>query len=51
VEKLENMVDKAKGYEYNLLKEMTTLYLFLKDIEVKYKNTYSPLLVKQCLKT
>jgi len=37
-EKLENMVDKAKEYDYNPLKEMTTLYLFLKDIEVKYKN-------------
>ena len=37
-EKLENMVDKAKEYDYNHLKEMTTLYLFLKDIEVKYKN-------------
>ncbi|ACP47160.1 transposase IS116/IS110/IS902 family protein [Sulfolobus islandicus Y.G.57.14] len=37
-EKLENMVDKAKEYEYNPLREMVTLYLFLKDIEVKYKN-------------
>jgi transposase len=37
-EKLENMVNKAKGYEYNPLREMVTLYLFLKDIEVKYKN-------------
>ena len=32
------MVDKAKEYEYNPLREMVTLYLFLKDIEVKYKN-------------
>ena len=37
-EKLENMVDKAKEYDYNPLKELVTLYLFLKDIEVKYKN-------------
>ncbi|QXJ33914.1 Transposase [Saccharolobus shibatae] len=37
-EKLENMVDKAKEYEYNPLRELVTLYLFLKDIEVKYKN-------------
>ncbi|WP_016732456.1 IS110 family RNA-guided transposase [Saccharolobus islandicus] len=37
-EKLENMVDKAKEYEYNSLRELVTLYLFLKDIEVKYKN-------------
>ena len=37
-EKLENMVNKAKEYEYNPLREMVTLYLFLKDIEVKYKN-------------
>ncbi|ACP47006.1 transposase ISC1229 [Sulfolobus islandicus Y.G.57.14] len=37
-EKLENMVNKAKEYDYNPLKEMTTLYLFLKDIETKYKN-------------
>ncbi|QXJ30997.1 IS110 family RNA-guided transposase [Saccharolobus shibatae] len=36
--KLENMVDKAKEYEYNPLRELVTLYLFLKDIEVKYKN-------------
>ena len=35
-EKLENMVNKAKEYDYNPLKEMTTLYLFL--IETKYKN-------------
>jgi Transposase and inactivated derivatives len=35
-EKLENMVNKAKEYDYNPLKEMTTL--FLKDIETKYKN-------------
>ena len=45
MEKLENMSDKAKEYDYNPLKEMTTLYLFLKDLEVKYKNTISPLLV------
>ncbi|BDB99215.1 hypothetical protein SACC_22320 [Saccharolobus caldissimus] len=32
------MVNKAKEYEYNPLREMVTLYLFLKDIEVKYKN-------------
>ncbi len=32
------MVDKAKEYEYNSLRELVTLYLFLKDIEVKYKN-------------
>jgi len=38
-EKLENMVDKAKEYDYTPLKEMTTLYPFLKDIEVKYKNS------------
>jgi len=37
-EKLENMVNKAKEYDYTPLKEMTTLYPFLKDIEVKYKN-------------
>ncbi|MBB5255184.1 transposase, partial [Sulfurisphaera ohwakuensis] len=37
-EKLENMADKAKEYEYNPLKELVTLYLFLKDIEVKYEN-------------
>jgi len=37
-EKLENMVNKAKEYDYNPLREMVTLYLFLKDIEVKYKN-------------
>nr|WP_229572585.1 IS110 family transposase [Saccharolobus caldissimus] len=37
-EKLENMVNKAKEYEYNPLRELVTLYLFLKDIEVKYKN-------------
>jgi len=37
-EKLENMVDKAKEYDYNPLKELVTLYLFLKDIETKYKN-------------
>jgi transposase len=37
-EKLENMVDKAKEYDYNPLRELVTLYLFLKDIEVKYKN-------------
>ncbi|QIW23545.1 IS110 family transposase [Sulfolobus sp. S-194] len=37
-EKLENMVDKAKEYEYNPLRELVTLYLFLKDIETKYKN-------------
>jgi Transposase and inactivated derivatives len=30
------MVNKAKEYDYNPLKEMTTL--FLKDIETKYKN-------------
>ena len=35
-EKLENMVNKAKEYDYNPLKEMTTL--FLKDIETKYTN-------------
>ena len=35
-EKLENMIDKAKGYEYNPLRELVTLYLFL--IETKYKN-------------
>jgi transposase len=35
-EKLENMIDKAKGYEYNPLREMVTLYLYL--IETKYKN-------------
>ena len=40
-EKLENMVDKAKEYDYNPLKEMTTLYLFLKDIETKYKKRIS----------
>jgi hypothetical protein len=45
------MVDKAKEYDYNPLKEMVTLYLLLKDIEVKYKNTYSPFLVNQCSKT
>ena len=39
------MVDKAKEYDYNPLKEMAILYIFLKDIEVKYKNTISPLLV------
>jgi hypothetical protein len=43
------MVDKE--YDYNPLEEMTTLYLFLKDIEVKYKNAYSPPLVNQCSKT
>ncbi|BFI74641.1 IS110 family transposase [Sulfurisphaera ohwakuensis] len=37
-EKLENMVDKAKEYEYNPLRELVTLYFFLKDIEVKYEN-------------
>ncbi|ACP36617.1 transposase IS116/IS110/IS902 family protein [Sulfolobus islandicus L.S.2.15] len=37
-EKLENMVDKAKEYEYNVLRELVTLYLFLKDMEVKQKN-------------
>ena len=37
-EKLENMVNKAKEYEFNSLRELVTLYLFLKDIEVKYKN-------------
>ena len=37
-EKLENMVDKAKEYDYNPLRELVTLYLFLKDIETKYKN-------------
>ncbi|ACP34644.1 transposase IS116/IS110/IS902 family protein [Sulfolobus islandicus L.S.2.15] len=37
-EKLENMVNKAKEYDYNPLKELVTLYLFLKDIETKYKN-------------
>ena len=37
-EKLENMVDKAREYEYNPLRELVTLYLFLKDIEVKYKD-------------
>ena len=35
-EKLENMIDNAKGYEYNPLRELVTLYLFL--IETKYKN-------------
>ena len=35
-EKLENMVNKAKGYEYNPLREMVTLYLYL--IETKCKN-------------
>ena len=35
-EKLENMIDKAKGYEYNPLRELVTLYLLL--IETKYKN-------------
>ncbi|QXJ35505.1 hypothetical protein J5U22_02052 [Saccharolobus shibatae] len=34
-EKLENMVDKAREYEYNPLRELVTLYLFLKDIEVR----------------
>ena len=37
-EKLENMVDKAKEYDYNPLRELVILYLFLKDIETKYKN-------------
>ncbi|MCH4816854.1 MAG: transposase, partial [Saccharolobus sp.] len=36
--KLENMADKAKEYEYNPLREVVTLYLFLKDIEVRYMN-------------
>ncbi len=30
------MVDKAKEYDYNPLRELVTL--FLKDIEVKYRN-------------
>jgi hypothetical protein len=30
------MIDKAKGYEYNPLRELVTLYLFL--IETRYKN-------------
>jgi hypothetical protein len=33
------MVNKAKEYDYNPLKEMTTL--FLKDIETKYKKRIS----------
>ncbi|QXJ28703.1 Transposase [Saccharolobus shibatae B12] len=37
-EKLENMVDKAKEYDYNPLREIVTLYLFFKDMEVKYEN-------------
>ena len=37
-EKLENMVNKAKEYDYNPLRELVILYLFLKDIETKYKN-------------
>ena len=37
-EKLENMADRAKEYEYNALRELVTLYLFLKDMEVKHKN-------------
>ena len=32
------MVNKAKEYEYNPLRELVTLYLFLNDIEVKYRN-------------
>ena len=32
------MVNKAKEYNYNPLKELVTLYVFLKDLEVKYKN-------------
>jgi hypothetical protein len=32
------MANKAKEYNYNPLKELVTLYVFLKDLEVKYKN-------------
>ncbi|AWR95270.1 IS110 family transposase [Acidianus brierleyi] len=37
-QKLINMANKAKEYNYNPLKELVTLYVFLKDLEVKYKN-------------
>jgi len=32
------MANKAKEYNYNPLKELVTLYVFLKDLEAKYKN-------------
>jgi transposase len=37
-EKLERMAHRAREYEPNPLKELATLYAFLKDVEVRYRN-------------
>ncbi len=36
--KLEHMVDEAREYVHNPLRESVSLYLFLKDVEVKFRN-------------
>ncbi|QGA53336.1 IS110 family transposase [Sulfolobus sp. E5-1-F] len=37
-EKLENMVNNAREYTHNPLKELVSLYLFMKDIQIKQEN-------------
>jgi hypothetical protein len=51
LEKLENMVDKAKEYDYKPLRENDNTLPLPKGHRVKYKNTHSPLLANQCSKS